>query len=158
MGLTYTLPSTDVPSDGGSETTTSVNSASTSLVDYVDISMGGDDDDLVITTDIEFTYDADSVLQLCLERLGTIKSEWFLDLDEGFPYFETETVTSSEAILGSKFDEIKIRANVTDILVSTPGVNSVSSLQVSFVQSTRTVTVRFIVLTTFGVINGEVVI
>lgn len=106
--------------------------------------------DLKIDSDIHFTTGGDAVQQMIQTRMQTFRGEWFLDLDEGVPYMENDSVSASEALLGARFDEIKTRQAFNELLVSTPGVAKVETLSVSFDAKTRVLSVSWRVTTEFG--------
>jgi len=86
-----------------------------------------------------------------------IKGEWYLNLDAGLPHFENATVTAAEAIMGQRFDEIKALAAYRAAILSVPGVASLDSLTITFEGTTRVMTVRWHVLTTFGDTVADVI-
>lgn len=107
------------------------------------------DGDLVFSDgDLVLTAGPEGVCQLCVLRLGTIRGEYFLDEEEGMPWFENEN--RDRAILGRTFDERYVREQATNILNSTPGVGKIVSITVDYVVATRTGTLTFVVQTTFG--------
>lgn len=82
--------------------------------------------------------------------LACIKGEWFADLEDGVPWFASPTVTEEEALLGAKFDELKMSAAIREAILSVPGVGEILSLRVTFESSTRAVSVAWEVRTSFG--------
>lgn len=88
-----------------------------------------------------FTRGAEAVAQRILVRLRNIKGEWFLDLENGVPWFQS--------ILGSKFSEPEIRGIVADVIGKTPGVTETISLIISFDASTRRLDISFETSTVF---------
>lgn len=133
-----------------------VRGSALSATDPVDLSFSSIDGDLELTDDLVFTSGSESVLQMLDERLGTIRSEWFLDEDEGLPLFETETISQREAILGAVFDESYVRNQATQIILSTPNVTLIESLSVTFDRYTSDCDISFQVATTFGLVTGTV--
>lgn len=89
-----------------------------------------------------FTYGAEAVAQGVLVRLRNIKGEWFLDLENGVPWFQS--------ILGSKYSEPEIRGIVSDAIGKSPGVTEIISLVISFSSSTRSLDIAFETRTVFG--------
>lgn len=117
-----------------------------------DLELDPDTGDLVIDEDVHLTTGIDSVVQDALINLRLFRGEWFLDLDEGVPYFERidSGVTEAEALLGQKFDEGKARDAIRDALIATNGVVEIVFLNVSFDRSTRVLTVTWQVRTDRG--------
>lgn len=89
-------------------------------------------------------------------RIQLCKGEWFLDLDEGVPWFEGENVPSSEALIGGRFDAARTRDLMAEEISDTPGVTSIVSLAVEFNPSTRVMTVTFRARSIFGDAEGTV--
>lgn len=85
-------------------------------------------------------------------RVQMCRGEWFLNLDVGLPLLPTPdgSVLESQAILGQKFDPVKIRAAFLAEILTTPGVVDVPVLRTSLDTSTRVLTVTFVVRTQFG--------
>lgn len=110
------------------------------VVSGIDLELD-DDGDLVVDTDAHFTTGMDAVAQGIRLRLQMFQGEWFLDTDRGVPYF-TE-------ILGSKFDQVRIRDVFRDVITEAPGVDDLEVLTVDF--TSRALTVTWRVRTTYGV-------
>lgn len=121
---------------------------------------------LLITDPIDWKLDADNNLVMPLEyvrgmeaivqairiRLQMFQGEWFLNLDIGIPYLEDPDggVSEEEAILGQKFDPVKVRAAFRREILSVPGVEGVTKLETRFDGDSRTMFVTIIVSTIFG--------
>lgn len=99
---------------------------------------------------LRYTTGLEAVVQGVRMRLALIRGEFFADLDNGTPYFEREGVEPGEAILGKPFSEPKIRAAIRERILSTPNVESIVSLVVTFEPSTRTASVAWQARTRFG--------
>lgn len=97
-----------------------------------------------------------AVAQGIQARILLCKGEWFLDLEEGVPWFEGDTVPSSEALIGGRFDEARSRDLIADEILDTPGVTSIVSLAVTFDARTRVMTVTFKARSIFGDAEGTV--
>lgn len=108
-----------------------------------------DDGDLLIDSDIYFTSGLAAVAQGIQIRLKSSRGEWFLDIEDGVPYYQD--------ILGQKFNEIKIRTAFRDAILAAPGVNELTTLEVEFDRQTRELDVSWKVVTTFGVTEDELV-
>lgn len=102
------------------------------------------DNDLVVTTDLQFTRGIPAIVQSCRIALQMFKGEWFLDLDAGIPYFED--------ILGAKptIGAAVARQEFLRELQLVEGVVEVTRLNITFEPTTRTLTVRWQVQTAFG--------
>lgn len=107
------------------------------------------DGDLVVDTDVHFTSGLQAVTQEIMIRLKTFRGEWFLDLDEGVPYYQD--------LLGQKYNEVKARTAFRNEIQKAPYVTKVISLEVSFDRATRELRVSFKAQTIFGVTEEELV-
>lgn len=102
-----------------------------------------------------------AILQAARVKLSLAKGEWFLNIDLGQPYLETEdgTVSRSEAILGDgQFDPAKATRSMRFSLESIRGVRQVTDIRSSFAGDTRTVSVVWSADTQFGVIVDDAVL
>src|ERR1700690_705374 len=91
--------------------------------------------DLVVGTDLSFTSGLQAVAQSCRIALQLFRGEWFLNLDQGIPYFQS--------ILGQK-PSIAIpaaRLAFAAALRGVAGVTTVPVLNVTFDGPTRTMTI-----------------
>ncbi|MGN6108540.1 MAG: hypothetical protein ACTHU0_25770 [Kofleriaceae bacterium] len=104
----------------------------------------GDDNDLVITTDLVWARGMDAIVQQCRIALQMLRDEWFLDLDEGIPYWD--------GILGAKpaIAVALARDEFRRALLAVDGVRDVTRLDVVFDRRTRTLRVDWQVRTVFG--------
>lgn len=85
-------------------------------------------------------------------RILTCRGEWFSNLDIGIPLLPTAdgVVTEDQAILGGRFDAIKIRAAYLREILSTPGVIDVPIMRMTFDGKTRVLTLTWVAQTRFG--------
>jgi hypothetical protein len=119
--------------------------------DPVDLALGPDGDLALDASGSPYLVSGlDAVVQTCRMSLQLIRGEWFLDLQQGVPYFENQTVTEDQALLGQVFDERKALVAFRDALLAAPGVVEVLQLSVSFDNSVRTLAVTWAVRTQFG--------
>jgi hypothetical protein len=118
--------------------------------DPIDFLLDADGDLTIADGDLVFSTGLAAVVQIVKLAVGLYRGEWFLDLDEGVPYIANDVVTESEALLGSKFNELRARTVFRDAILAAPGVVALTSLAVSFVSATRTMVVEFRVRTEFG--------
>lgn len=118
--------------------------------DRIDILLDADGDISLANGDFVYSTGIDAVVQQVKIALQMIRGEWFLDLDEGIPYFENDYVTEAESLIGNKFDEKRARAAFRDVIVAVPGVVALNQLAISFDGTTRRMSVSFAVKTEFG--------
>jgi hypothetical protein len=112
--------------------------------DAVDLLLDGDND-LVVTTDLEFARGTEGVAQLCRIAVQTFAGEWFLDLDVGIPYWEQILGANPEAAI------IAARAGFHDELLATDGVTQLLVLNATFDNAqSRALTVEWQVGTATG--------
>jgi len=78
------------------------------------------------------------------------KGEWFANRDVGVPWFETDIVPASAAILGQKYSQVKVLAAMRAAIMSVPGVGSIDLLTSTFDGPTRAMRIAWSVKTTFG--------
>lgn len=107
-----------------------------------------DDNDLIIP--LRYTSGLAAVAQGARIRLNMIRGEWFMDLDLGIPWMENDTVPAEQAILGEQFNKAKAIAAVRTMLLLTPGVRSIKSLEIDWDNSARTMTVTWELTTEWG--------
>lgn len=83
-------------------------------------------------------------------RLRMIKGEWFMDQDVGPPWLPGNGVSEDEAILGQKFNPARARAAVVEALDGTPGLGSITSIEIAFDSTTRGMSITVEATTLFG--------
>jgi len=83
-------------------------------------------------------------------RLRMIKGEWFMDQDVGPPWLPGAGVSEEEAILGQRFNPGRARAAVVEALDGTPGLGSITSIEITFDDATRILTITVEAATLFG--------
>lgn len=118
--------------------------------DPIDLLLDVVTNDLVITTDLAWSYGIDAVRQGCHVALAMIEGEWFMDLEEGVPYLERDGVDPRRVLLGQKFSADRARAAMVPELLKVAGVKTVNYCTPSYDSKTRTLTVRWEVSTVFG--------
>ena len=94
------------------------------------------------TNDITFENDdlvlldgVDAIGQDVSIRLQTFLGEWFLDIRIGMPYFTK--------ILGQKPRLAAVESIFKDAILSTPGIISITDLEIDYVEETSGLTVDF---------------
>jgi len=118
--------------------------------DPIDLLLDEDGDLVIADGDIAFSRGVDAVVQSVRLCILQGRGEWFLDLDEGVPYFANDVVTEDEALIGGKFSELRARTIFRDAILDAPGVVELLSLAVNFDSATRKLTVECTVRTAFG--------
>lgn len=90
------------------------------------------------------------VAQLCLVAVKTVMGELFYDLDSGVPWYANAVVPESEAVLGQRFNEERVRVALRDALLGVPTVRAITVLEVTVDQATRKLHPRWAVSSLFG--------
>jgi len=103
----------------------------------LDITTG---DVLIKDTTLSIVRGDDALLQHLALRLRFFLAEWFLDLRVGIPYFED--------ILIKNPNLITVQAIFREVILETPGVDSVSRFDLSVNASTRVLSLDFTVIKT----------
>ena len=111
-------------------------------------SLNSSNDLYLLNGRIAVVSEGEQVLQHVRTRLLTYQEEWFLDTRAGVPYFQ-EVLIKPANLSGT---EALIKTEV----LQTPGVASLSSFGLEFDPNTRTLTINFTALTTFGDVAGVV--
>ena len=93
-----------------------------------DLLLGSDDDLVFVGGDLVFTTGIKTVSQMLLLRLSAFREEWFANLDYGLEEFR-----------GEKWSIDRVTSAIRKVIIETPGVDSIVSLNVAFVGSTRTI-------------------
>lgn len=103
-----------------------------------------DDNDLVVTTDLQFSRGIAAVAQSCRIAMQLFQDEWFLDMDAGLPYWQsilaqkpTVAVAAARIFIAR---ELRLIEGVLDIL----------KLNVSYVGAERKLLVEWQVSTGLG--------
>ena len=108
-----------------------------------------DDDELVIANgDWQLAADEPAIRQGIKVRLRFFEGEWYLDLEEGVPYFQEVLVKNPSLVA--------VREVFRQALAAAPGVREVLTLNVSYVSLTpRTVRVDWQVQSDVGLLKGS---
>jgi hypothetical protein len=112
-----------------------------------------DDGDLIMP--LRYTLGLAAVAQGLRIRVQMFKGEWFLNLDEGLPYLENDSVAETDALFGQRFDKAKALSAFRRVITATPYVESILSLGVTFDGATRTLNVEWRVKSALGVVEGS---
>lgn len=97
------------------------------------------DGNLSIVTGIE------EIRQLIKQRLLSFQGEWFLNFNQGMPYFQT---ILKKATTLSAIENIYINT-----IIQTPGVIDIETFRLDFDPATRRANITFRALTTNGVLD-----
>lgn len=124
------------------------------FVEGVDLELDADGD-VALDSDVYLTVGIDAAVQGVLIRIRLIRGEWFLDLDEGVPYFERDGVVDpSEALLGQKFNDARARAAMLEAIEAAPGVAEVVHLGIRYDGASRKMLVEFQVRSDLGELSA----
>ena len=103
-----------------------------------------DDNDLVITTDLDFSRGVQAVLQSCRIACQMFAEEWFLDMDAGIRYWQDILGAKPASGIAAAKSEFRRALNSVD------GVLKILQLDVTYDGTTRGMTVKFQVSTALG--------
>lgn len=113
------------------------------MATYRDLALGADGDlDLADGRDLQLLADDEAIAQHVRLRLRQVKGEWFLDLDAGLDWFGL--------VLGKGHSDDEIEAEVRRVLVATPGVVQVYSVEIEREASLRRASIAVQALTDSG--------
>ncbi len=113
-----------------------------------DFAFDADTGDLIVGADLSFLSDGDAIKQACRLALELFLGEWFLDGSIGVPYYEEILVKAPNLPA--------IRAIFRKKLLAIVGVLDVISINLSYDNAARKLSVSWRVLTDFGELTGEV--
>lgn len=103
-----------------------------------------ENNDLVITTDLQFATGVQAVVQSCRIAIQLFAGEWFLDLDAGIRYWED--ILAQKPAIAVAAAKVEFRRE----LVAVAGVLRIIKLDVTYTRETRTLNVTWQVLTGLG--------
>jgi hypothetical protein len=110
-----------------------------------------DDGEVDVTTgNIVFATGAEAIKINVRNRLQVFREEWFLDEDEGMPYYQT--------ILGKNRDAELVRAAFRDRILSTPAVTALDALSFTLNTQTRELEVVYRAQTDEGLLADTVLV
>lgn len=101
----------------------------------MDLKLDSQGDLAIESGDLVILSGVDAIAQHLKIRLRFFLGEWFLNLDEGIPYFERVFVKSPNIP--------EIRALYRRAILTTPGVATIDDLTVDFDGSSRVLSVTF---------------
>lgn len=101
----------------------------------------------IVDGDLQLTSDAnpqgtDSVIQFTMQRLRLFLGEWFMNTQDGVPWYQQ--------ILVKNADKATVDGLLRDCILATPGVTALLSFQSTQDRSKRIMTVSFTILTAMG--------
>jgi len=107
-----------------------------------------DDGTHAVLTDNGDAAKVRAAVQGIRHRLGLLKGEYFLNLREGVPYFQSILVKNPNLNL--------IRSLVLQVIFSYPGIVEVTNFSLSLNRTTRALTINFVALLDGGIqFNSE---
>lgn len=104
---------------------------------------------------IRFTTGLEAVAQGMGIRLLMIKGELEYDREYGVPWIANDFVSEDEAILGSKYDEVRYREIFRPIIMKTPGALELKSMTFVHDREERSFAMDFEVRGEQGLIIGS---
>ena len=111
--------------------------------DPIDLLLDANGDlDLSLLTDVQLSTGLQAVTQGVIIRIQTFRNEWFLDLDVGVDWFGR--------ILGQKFNDSVIRAEIRRAILDTDDDIEILTLDTEFNRGTRDLRIDFEIRTVFG--------
>lgn len=109
---------------------------------FTDIALDANGDLDTSTGDLRLLGDQDAVVQDIDTRLGFFRGEWFLDLDEGVPYYEEILVKNPRLNV--------VRAILTEAMLGSPLVTEVNDLTLDYDAASRTLDVTATLVLNFS--------
>lgn len=120
------------------------------VTDPIDILLDADGDIVFEKGTFAFSSGVEGAAQSLRFGLQMIKGEWDLDLNEGMPWFENDSVPETDAIFGSKFNERKVRQSVRDVVDKNPLIRELLTLSLDYDAGSRRLSIAVEVNTIFG--------
>jgi len=100
--------------------------------------------DIVIGTDLVFSYGIAAIVQSARIALQMFAGEWFADLDAGIPYWQS--ILGAKPVIAAAAARVAFR----DELLEVAGVIDVLRIDVVFDAPTRTMSISWQALTALG--------
>lgn len=94
-----------------------------------------------------FVQDSPATIQAVATRLRLFRGEFFLNLDDGIPYFQE--------ILVKPANLSRIETIIRDTISQTEGVESIDTFEIIFDSDTRKLTISFTATTIYGDIFSD---
>ena len=108
------------------------------------------DEDGDVIVPIEYVRGLEAVEQACRVNIRAVRGEWFANLDDGMPWYENDTVPERLALLGGRFNKARVLEEFRKVLLGSFGVSEVLSLDVTFDNPSRHMTVTWKTKTVWG--------
>lgn len=102
----------------------------------------------IVTRGSQWKYDKEAIAQNISTRLKLFLGEYFRDNTDGVPWFTKED--GSEGILGKGYSLAQVEAILRNRIMRTDGVLKLLSFKIDFDETTRKISIRSFVLTTYG--------
>ncbi len=119
--------------------------------DPIDLLLDEDTHDLVFENgDFVWSHGLQGVAQDLKIAWKMIRGEVFTNVNEGVRYFENDHVSASDAIIGGKFDLAKATNEFRDVALQNSLITEIVELEVTFDDTTRTLTVSGTMRTEWG--------
>lgn len=131
--------------------------------DPIDVLIDPATGDISATGDLVLTTGITAVVQGARIRLRTVAGEWFLNRAAGVAWLERDGVDVSRVLLGQKYNQAKAIREFRNALLGTaevagvPGIVSLTRLECTFDNRSRTLTVTWQARTAFGDTPADVV-
>ena len=106
------------------------------------------DNKLVFEDDIVLSRGVEAIRQGASLRLQQLKGQWFLNLDVGIAWFQDH--------LGQKLNELKLRADVREQILDTPGIIDILELEVDANAADRVVSITWLARAQFDTVSDSV--
>ena len=114
-----------------------------------DLAIGDEDGDLVVQSgDLVLTYGLESIRQDVRARLRFFAGEWFLNTDEGVPYYEHVLVKNP--------DQSLLRSVFRDVILGARGIIDVPEIKLDYDRSRRRLAVTFSATTDLGLLEDTI--
>lgn len=108
----------------------------------IDLKLNSDGDLAIEDLDLVLVEEDDQVAQNLLIRLRFFKGEWFLNVNDGIPYYQSILVKNPDGAL--------VRSIFKEAILTTPDVTKLLSFTADLNVSPRQAEVDFTVATIFG--------
>lgn len=119
--------------------------------DPIDLLLDEDTHDLVFENgDFVWSRGLQGVAQDLKIAWKMIRGEVFTNVNEGVRYFENDHVSAADAIIGAKFDLAKATNEFRDVALQNSLITEIVELEVTFDDTTRTLTVSGTMRTEWG--------
>lgn len=112
-----------------------------------DLRLDANGDLSIVNGDLSIISDKLEIDQLLKQRLQFFSGEWFLDIEDGLPWFDEVFVKNPDPVI--------LNTIFKDIILTTPGVLGLDEFDLTLDTVTRVMTLSFRARTTEGPITFE---